>query len=399
MIQIIPKIRCNLDCPACGTALVGKDLVFQGIHVCFKSECINCKRNFVADLPIGHSKFAQYIVDVKNWKIYGGNKGSDSWYGKPFMDSLKRPTEDKINLAVKVHKKYKKVVLLNCIDYLYGHSLLKLLNSQKILENKKNLGVILLIPKTLAWMVPEGIAEVWEVDVPPGKARLYYKDLDKKIARELTRFDTVYISHARSHPSKFNIERFTGVTPHDFRGSRFRFTFIWREDRPWVTSDYVAYLARRLKLGFLVLLLQKYKVIFCLWLVKRRLPNAQPTIAGLGKSYRFPKWITDIRFAKPNFSQENKLCSVYSESRVVFGVHGSNMLLPSAHAGATIDLLPSSRLGNYAQDILYQTKEKDYRLISYLYRYLPIGVSVRTIAKQIYSLIEGYPKAIRYFNK
>jgi len=47
-------------------------------------------------------------------------------------------------------------------------------------------------------------------------------------------------------------------------------------------------------------------------------------------------------------------------------VHGSNMLLPSAHAGMTIDLMPDDRWGNFAQDISYQ--EDDVRMGSYRYR-------------------------------
>lgn len=36
------------------------------------------------------------------------------------------------------------------------------------------------------------------------------------------------------------------------------------------------------------------------------------------------------------------------------GVHGSNMLLPSAHARATLVLMPRKRWGNFIQDILFQ---------------------------------------------
>jgi len=36
------------------------------------------------------------------------------------------------------------------------------------------------------------------------------------------------------------------------------------------------------------------------------------------------------------------------------------MLLPSAHAGMTVSLMPSKRWGNFAEDILFT--EKDVRL-------------------------------------
>lgn len=68
------------------------------------------------------------------------------------------------------------------------------------------------------------------------------------------------------------------------------------------------------------------------------------------------------------------------------------MLLPSGHAGMTIDIMPKDRLGNFAQDILYQ--EKDSRLAAFKYRYLPIEIGVKLLADIASSMILKYPEFV-----
>ena len=81
-------------------------------------------------------------------------------------------------------------------------------------------------------------------------------------------------------------------------------------------------------------------------------------------------------------------CQVYAESRLVIGVHGSNMLLPSGHAGMTLDLMPDDRWGNFGQDISDQ--EEDVRLSSFRYRFLPISSDIPVIARWAAAQIAGY---------
>ena len=61
------------------------------------------------------------------------------------------------------------------------------------------------------------------------------------------------------------------------------------------------------------------------------------------------------------------------------------MLLPSAHAGMPIDLMPDDRWGNFAQEILYQ--ENDVRMGSYRYRYVPINQEPDFISKLVVRML------------
>lgn len=131
-------------------------------------------------------------------------------------------------------------------------------------------------------------------------------------------------------------------------------------------------LFRQLQNKKIVSLFKKLRMIF---------PEILYTVAGAGTATRFPDWIEDQRTTEFSAQTERHLCRVYSESKVIIGVHGSNMLLPSAHAGITIDLMPKERWGNFAQDIIFQ--ETDVRQAAHRYRFFPVQISTKALAELI----------------
>ena len=385
MIQIKPTIDYREPCPHCGRALAPEKVLWQGIHICAVALCPGCGAEIVGDLPVCEAIDFPFQVDRKKGLLFGSALTRD-WLGEPFLQSLLHPEEDAgIRLEIEVRERRPRVVILNCIDYLYGHSLLRLLNAEVHLQKNPELGLILLLPRYLRWMVPPGVAEVWLVDLPLSRARSFRPRLDQLIQAECARFEEVYLSPAFSHPADFDVSRFTGVPKHDFKAARYRVTFIWREDRPWSTLDLVqrSRVARRLLLRW-----QNHKVRRLFATLRRTLPDALFTVAGLGKATGFPEWIEDRRVARFDPETERQTCQVYSESRLVVGVHGSNMLLPSGHAGMTLDLMPDGRWGNFAQDILYQ--EEDVRLATYRYRFLPIRSDLAAIARCAAEQLAGH---------
>lgn len=395
-IQIQPVNTFHPTCVYCKIVLKKRSMAWQGIHTLSEGFCPKCKSEFFVDLPVGHALNYPFVVDKKKWKVFG-SVWADKWFGRPLLVSLKNPQDGVIKMVVEKKKSAKNIVILNCLDYLYGHSLLKLLNAEKLLKDQKNLGLVVIIPKFLRWMVPKGATEIWTVDLPLKKAQSYYPDLDRQVKKELTRFEKVYLSLAFSHPRDFNIQNFTGVLPHNFQSKRYRVTFIWREDRPWFFSDYLAYGAK--KIGFLGPLIwwQNIKIRILFYLLKRKLPEAKLTVAGIGNKTFFPSWIEDVRFMRPSAQEEKRLCEVYAESRVVVGIHGSNMLLPSAHAGMVINLLPDFKIGNIAQDVLYSPKPTDPRILALIYRYLPISVPMLTLVRTFVFMIGQREEMFRNF--
>jgi len=188
------------------------------------------------------------------------------------------------------------------------------------------------------------------------------------------------------------------VPRHDFSKEAIRITFIWRNDRLWVPTTLMYRVFRKLGTTAIFRWWQKQKVIRLFKMLKVILPDAQFTLAGVGKDGDFPSWIDDQRIDPPlTDDQEQELCRVYAESRVVIGVHGSNMLLPSAHAGMVVDLMPAGRWGNMIQDILYH--EHDSRLAAYLYRYLPLDTKLNVLVEVISQQIGDYCGFVKRMQK
>ena len=393
MIQIKPEIQYQSSCPYCGSVLIPGKVLWQGIHICVVSNCHHCHAEIIEDLKVGHAMYMPYQVDLRKNALFGDDE-SKYWFGMPLLKSLQNPRTDlDIEFKIVKFRESKKAIILNCIDFLYGHALLKLLNAESHLKNNSDFGLVLLIPTFLYWMIPKGVAEVWTVNIPLSKAQYYYPILDEKIKMECERFDSIYISVAHSHPKDFNITNFTEIDKHDFNREDFRITFIWREDRLWCRNMFWVRFAHRINFIWPLFLWQNLTVLHLFSLLRLTFPKAIFTVAGLGMATRFPSWIDDQRVNCFDEDKERQVCKIYSESRLVIGVHGSNMLLPSAHAGMTIVLMPVDRWGNFAQDVLYQ--EHNNRLSSYRYRYLPLNISVKLLACIASLQINGYP----YFKK
>jgi hypothetical protein len=192
-----------------------------------------------------------------------------------------------------------------------------------------------------------------------------------------------------------DISSFTGVSKHDFNKTEHRISFIWREDRIWSSNKYSTIMIKNSKLlKYALLIQQNLKIRRFFNLLRRTFQNTIFTVAGFGKSTKFPSWIDDLRVDRYDEDSERQLCISYSESRLVVGIHGSNMLLPTAHAGMAIDLMPMDRWGNFSQDVIF-SPALDVRLASYRFRYLPVNIKLDLLAHIATEQLRWHD----YFNK
>jgi hypothetical protein len=395
MIAIKPYHPLKYSC-SCGGEFQFKEFIWQGLHTCEKLICNTCNKIRYNSLPVNQSEIEQYSYFPESDAItdIAGNSVNENWYSSK-LKTFSHPLQDDVEMVIEKRRHFDDVIVLNTLDYVYGHSFLYLLNLQRIIRTEKQKGIIILVQPMLKWLVPsEGVAEIWTVQLGFNKFNSYYKNLSDKINSELERFKNVWLSSGHIIPTNENIdiEYFTGIKPYDFNNEpgKPRITLIWRQDadRLWVRNIYL--LKGMKKLGFKKILipLQFARAKGILKLLRKRLGDRfSYTVAGPGRYGRMPSFICDERVDLFNEEIERKLCSIYSESIIVFGIHGSGMLLPSAHAGMTLSLMPSKRWGNFGEDILFS--ESDTRLALFQKRVVPLNISLSEIRDIIVDMVAG----------
>jgi hypothetical protein len=379
-------------------------LIWQGLHICEKLICTSCKEIRINSLAVNQSGIEPYTFYPSSGLIKDrlGNIVADNWFSKK-LKSLANPVIRNIDIKIEIIRKCDEVLILNTLDYIYGHSLLYLLNLQRILKSEKGLGIIVIVQPMLRWLIPvEDVAEIWTVNLGFRDFNNFYPDLSAKINSELKRFKTIYLSKGHVIPTNKNIDiySFTGIRPYNYSdepASR-GITFIWREDpdRLWIRNIYLLKGFKKAGLGSLLIPFQYLRVIWLFRFLRRKFGTKFTySVAGFGRTGRFPSFIKDQRIEKFTEKDEKRLCQIYSDSTLVIGVHGSSMLLPSAHAGMTVSLMPSKRWGNFAEDILFV--ENDVRLASFQRRIVPLNLSIFDIRDIIADMVTGRNPFIQKF--
>lgn len=364
--------------------------------------CPECHHSFYADLATGHGIYYPMLLDRETGRIFGSRAAE--WFGSCFRESFAHRSSEPIEFVVEQHKPISRAILLNCLDAFYGHCVLKLLNAQYHLDHVSDLDLIVMIPKTLRWLVPDGVAAVWSVDWPLNKGIQWNDWLAHEIHERISSLEACWLSVAFSHahPEDFDIERFVRTSPFVERTwaddtGPVKVTFIWRHDRRWCSSwlDIASRWERRLRLPDLFRLAtrlairqQQRRIEILAASLRKEIPNLHFAITGLAERGGFANPVCDLRNGNPDDRVEREWCECYASSHVVMGVHGSNMLIPSALAGAVLELMPADRWGNVLQDLLFQTQ--DLREAMYKFRIVPASLSVREASRIVTSLVKDY---------
>ena len=399
MIPLHPVPEAHHLCPFCQVRLAIRGWYIPGMRCLADLTCTQCGHEFYGDLPSGHGLHYPMLIEKITGKLH--DHIGAGWFAEWLRLSYAQRHKNRVNFEVEERQPIRCAILLNCLDRLYGHCVLKLLNAQYYLDHRTDLDLIVLVPRFLRWMVPDGVAAIWTVDLPLARGIEWNDWLAKEISHRLEHIPECYLSLAfcHPHPKDVDIERFSRTKPFPLpeweqRLRKPTVTFIRRSDRPW-SSQHSA-LPWRLQL-LLNRREQSSRVVRLAKRLRMRFPQLDFAVVGLGPSGGLPKWILDLRAAEPNPVMEQAWCTRYAASHVVVGVHGSNMLLPSAHAGAIVELMPSDRWGNMIQDILLQ--QDDQRETLFRYRIIPLSASVETVCEMITSLLRDWPASLLHMQR
>jgi hypothetical protein len=293
-------------------------------------------------------------------------------------------------------------VLVNCIDPVFGHCLLKLLSSLPLLKQPET-DVIVAVQKQFGWLVPAEVHTVVEVDDSPGDpladARAWIDGLDTTLKELLGRYEHVRIAPIPSQP-RVDLDDLAraapGFTPEAFwqhNGGAPQVTFVLREDplRLWAGRGVLpggrSLLPQALR-ERLARRTQNRRYARVVHLVGAAIPDVHFVAVGLGRHGRLPAAVRDLRVATTSPRDHLTWCSEFARSRLVIGVHGSNMMLPSALAGAVIDLIPHTKLPNIAQDLIIAGPDQTQpKLTLFRYRILPAETSAITVSETAVSIL------------
>lgn len=361
MITLHPVPDVDFACPACSARLVAHGWYVPGMRALARLECPSCSRQFYGDLGVAQALYTPMLLDVETGEVHDPH--GVPWFARWLRDSYAARVSDDLDVTVRELRPVVRPLLLNCIDRLYGHAVLKLFNAQHYLDHHPDRDLIVLVPRYLAWLVPDGVAEVWTVDLPLRRGAEWNDALASRIAERISGFESCAISVAlpHPHPGDVAIERFTRVKPagEDLWRDvprRPAVAFIWRDDRVWSGPETPM---RRLteRLGRAVgsasqgAQAQRARVIALAESLRVAFPKVSFRVIGPGTPGDLPEWIGDERAGVIDEGTERRWCELYAASHLTIGIHGSNMLLPSAHAGAVLELVPHDRWGNYLQDL------------------------------------------------
>ena len=391
MIRLHPKPDPVHVCPYDNVMMDILDWYIPGMRVFAVVECSRCHRVYYADLPIGQAHFSPMLLEKETGQVTDPNHVT--WFSNWLESGYRNRSGDEIGFIV--HEKRparttSPLVLLNCLDVLYGHCLLKLLNAQYYLDHYPDMDLIVMVPSFLRWMVPEGVAAIWEVDWPLKTGYQWNDWLAQKVKDLATGYREIFVSVAYSHPhpEDYDISRFVGVQPFgvsdwEKRINNPKVTYVWREDRFWAPQ-----VKRLFHPWFTKLHKQAEMVAELAERLRARIAGLEFVVAGLGSREKFPGWVVDMRTDHISEAQERTWCRLYAQSHLVIGVHGSNMLLPSSLAGSVIDLMPDDRWGNILEDVLLRSM--DMREAMYCYRFVPISINPNELANMVHLLFQAH---------
>ena len=383
-------------CPRCQHQNEGfGDYLFVASQVMGEGKCAQCDLQYFHNWPVGHGidfpmAFANGTASLP--------ERSHEWLTEPVMAAIKGNKMVDAEIAREVRFEVEQAILLNCLDSCYGHVILKILNSWSFRELEFPKGLIVMVPENCVWMVPEFVAEIWSVQTPLKHLNAQLPSLKIFIEQVSNNFESIHLAPVNTHPdhqeidfSKYFREKPFNINHFDSR--KYQLCIVWREDRWWTRTwlgEIIGFLSIKYSVNWLKVWLIDRQLAFykkLIKLVRKELPDLSIQVVGMGIRGSFPDHVVDQRRLSPKVEDELIWSHIYASSQVVVGVHGSNMLIPTALAAGFVALLPNHKIPHLAEDILMQHTP---RFQTFLGRHLSVLSSPSLVSKHIVSMFRDF---------
>ena len=402
MIELYPKFAYSTACISCQQTIETNEFRLMGVFSDAKYICKYCQTSFYQTLPIGHARLYPISLNLQT-KVYSYNKAEADWLAADYKLQTKAL---KANITIEQTNTVKtelgqQAILVNLLDSCFGHIYGKLFNLFSLRESYPNAYLICLLPARLSWLAKSIADELWLVDVPLNALKCSISNLEGLVNEQASRFTSLKLAPVNIHPkpSKTQLQQVLATKAfklNNWNTQPFTITFVWRNDRLWHTQqlEYLLLLAsvKFPKLAFFRKLLQKRQAGYINGLYKKlanAIPNLRFNVTGIG-STPLNSSIADLR-AK-NYQKEKEWLSVYAQSHLIIGVHGSHMLIPTSLSAGYIELLPPHKVDHLTEDTIPHT---DARTAQFLGRYLDLPTTVNKVARHILAIEKGFNRLQR----
>jgi FkbM family methyltransferase len=323
-------------CPRCARSLEVRRIRVPGWRAVVEGRCGGCGHVYVQDLPAGHGLVYPATLDLDTGETF--DRVGAAWFANALRESWERPDVEPVTLDMPLPGEGP-ATLLNCLDPVYGHALLKLLNTSRLLGRGRR--PIVLVPQALEVLVPPG-CEAWIVREPLARLRGWLVDVERRLDRALDRIGDCVLARAfpHPHPSTWTLAAHTqGIEPEPVGTPSI--VFALRDDRTWGPT-----------------VEDQLTNVTALWdRLRERFPSAGAAAVGVGEPSGLPRDLLDVRAPAPTADDERRWLALAAGATVAIGVHGSHLLLPSGLARATVELLPEPRFANALQATLVTERD------------------------------------------
>lgn len=302
----------------------------------------------LGDVPANHGHFTPLAFDRRSGELLGDT--SLDWWADNLPALCRGPRREDAPLSLEVLRpESRRVIFLNTLDYVFGHSLLLLLNAGHYLDRYPDHGLIVILTPGLRRFVPAGVAEVWTLHVPPAETRQWHANLDAGFSSRSARAEAAFVASALPLPApeRYDLRRH-GLTPGQRKPGDdppVTILFTFRGTRLWGGS-WVSERRRLTRLGR--------------WL-QRLWPGGALRLEIVGHAPLpgpVPGWTDATRRGPPTAGADYDaaLLPRLAAADLVLGAHGSNMLLPTAVARLVLELVPLDKYASLLQDTLLDSR-------------------------------------------
>ena len=343
------KDKFSEACSYCAKPLILNDFYFYGWRNLYECRCTKCKANFLIDMPIFSGIPYPAIYDKKKGVI----NNVASWWGEPLENISSKLLEKVIVNDIKTNKQNNKLIIFNLLDFVFGHSFMRLERLTYYIDNQdfKEYDFLVLVPSQLRYLLSkfEDTISIVEIKASFSKYKYFYANIDKEVKKITHNYSNVFCEMLKYPQQEFikleNLHLPINKWVKDIK----KIVIVYRKDR-------VIGVTNRAQFIFYKKLISMVNKL-----------DIEIFMIGDKDTYFFNK-VNDLRvveFDKNTDILWNETCS----GAITIGVHGSNMLIPSLCSAYNLEFVSYDKLYNFGQATAFLESMNQQETIQ-KYRYI-----------------------------